>query len=76
MVNVKKIWKALLLWFKKHFRNSKGGKCGICGEDYSTVKVWEKGGINYRGFSVKTYTVGQKIDVYVEVPNLNLLKRN
>ena len=43
------------------------GKCGICGEDYSAPKLWERGGRNYVGKSVRTYTQGQVIDVYVQV---------
>ena len=44
-----------------------GGQCGICGEDWALPKVWEKGGVNYRGISVRNYTQGQTIDVYVLV---------
>ncbi len=43
------------------------GKCGICGEDWSGQKQFEKGGSMYRGISVRTYKQGQIIDVYVEV---------
>jgi hypothetical protein len=44
-----------------------GGKCGICGEEASGTKLWERGGRNYLGKSVRTYKKGQIIDVYVEV---------
>ena len=43
------------------------GKCGICGEDWALPKLWEKGGVNYRGTSVRNYTQGQTIDVFVLV---------
>ena len=44
-----------------------GGKCGICGENYSGKKLFEKGGEYYRGYSVKEYKTGDVIDVHVEV---------
>ena len=45
-----------------------GGKCSICGEPYDKpVKVFEKGGVMYKGTIVQTYTQGQHIDVKVVV---------
>jgi len=44
-----------------------GGKCGICGEDYSGVKQFEKGGSMYTGNIVAKYTQGQQIDAVVEI---------
>lgn len=43
------------------------GKCGICGEDYSKPKEFEKGGSLYRGIIVKNYTENQLINVTIEV---------
>lgn len=44
-----------------------GGQCGICGEDFNADKLWEKGGKNYRGYTVRTYAQGETIDVTVEI---------
>ena len=44
-----------------------GGKCGICGEDFSKPKQYEKGGSLYRGHTVRTYQKGSTISVTVEV---------
>ena len=63
-----------ILWFFvfcKIFKKIEG-KCGICGEDYSAPKLWERGGRNYVGRSVRTYTQGQVIDVYVQVGESNI----
>ena len=50
-----------------NLKNFIEGKCGICGEDYSAPKKYEKGGSLYRGYSLRTYTRGQEIFVFVEV---------
>ncbi len=44
-----------------------GGLCGICGEEYKSVKKFEKGGSLYRGLTVRTYTQGEVIEVVVEI---------
>jgi len=43
------------------------GKCGICGEDYSAPKKYEKNGELYRGTIVRSYTEAGLMDVTVEV---------
>ena len=47
--------------------SSIGGQCGICGEEFSAPKLWEKGGKNYRGFTVRSYSQGQTIDAVVDI---------
>lgn len=47
--------------------NRNGGKCGICGEDYSGPKSFEKGGANYRDLIVAKYTAGQQMEAVVQV---------
>lgn len=44
-----------------------GGKCGICGEDYSAPKQFERGGSMYRNLIVAKYSEGQQIEATVEV---------
>ncbi len=61
----------MFFWNKNRIK--KEGKCGICGEDYSVPKLWERGGRNYLGKSVRTYNQGQTIDVYVQVCKLILI---
>ncbi len=53
--------------FKKQKSQFKGGKCGICGENFSATKQFEKGGVYYTGKIVRTYQKGQTINVHVEV---------
>jgi hypothetical protein len=43
------------------------GKCGICGEDFSLPKNFEKGGPMYRNLLVAKYSQGQQIEAVVEV---------
>ncbi len=47
--------------------NQNGGKCGICGENWSGYKAFEKGGHNYRNLRVANYREGQTIRVTVEI---------
>lgn len=47
--------------------NQNGGKCSICGEDYSKPKRFEKGGDMYRGLIVKTYKNTDNIDITLDV---------
>ena len=45
-----------------------GGKCGVCGDDYSAAfKRHEVGGPFATGFITETYSQGQVIDVLVEL---------
>ena len=44
-----------------------GGKCGICGENFSQVKQFEKGGKLYTGQIIKEYQQGEIIQVNVEI---------
>ncbi|CAF1031660.1 unnamed protein product, partial [Brachionus calyciflorus] len=44
-----------------------GGKCGICGDNYSGPRKFELGGVGYTGFKVRHYSQGQTINVQVEV---------
>jgi len=47
--------------------NQNGGKCGICGESWSGVRSFEKGGANYRNLILAKYRSGQQIQAVVEV---------
>ncbi len=47
-----------------------GGKCGICGEDWSLPRKYEKGGRLYKGNIMKTYKKGQFIVAVVEVDKI------
>jgi hypothetical protein len=47
-----------------------GGKCGICGEDWSLPRKYEKGGRLYKGNIMKTYKKGQFIVAVVEVDKM------
>lgn len=51
--------------FMQHEENK--GKCGICGEDWSLPRKYEKGGRLYKGHIMKTYKKGQFIVSVVEV---------
>ncbi|CAF1002048.1 unnamed protein product [Brachionus calyciflorus] len=47
--------------------NHNGGKCGICGDNWSGEKNYERNGRRYTGHIVRSYTMGQTIDVKVEL---------
>ena len=42
----------------------KGGKCGICGENYALPKQFEKGGSMYRG---KTLFIRKKSNLLISI---------
>ncbi len=44
-----------------------GGRCGICGEAWNKPKDFEKGGKNYRGTIVATYSKNSPIKAIVEI---------
>ncbi|CAF0969077.1 unnamed protein product [Brachionus calyciflorus] len=52
--------------FETQWKKNKG-RCGICGEDWSKPRLFEKGGELYRGISVRTYNQGETIEVKAEI---------
>ena len=47
--------------------NKNGGKCGICGDNWTGKRTYERGGVGYTGYIVRSYSIGQTIDVKVEL---------